>query len=264
LGGSGFVGSAFARLCSAEGRDFSIIDRRNYDSFVGGSCEVLINANGNSKKHLSQQAPLRDFDASVRTVRASLVDLRYDRYVYLSSCDVYPDCSSPRVTSESQKLDVSMQSSYGFHKYLAEQCIRHGGSKWLIVRLGGAVGPGLNKNPIFDVLAGEALWVDPESEFQFLHTDRAAKTVMSLLDCGTQNEVFNVCGRGVVSVREVMQWAGRDVSVRAGSPRIRYEVDINKVSALIDVPETRSTVRAFVYDELRARSALNVPAPNAK
>ena len=119
IGGGGFVGSAFVRSCAKAGKEFSIINRQNYGEFVGKRCDVLINANGNSKKFLAQKDPLQDFDASVRSVRASLIDFRHDYYIYLSSCDVYPDCSSPETTSEDQKLDVSEQSPYGFHKYLA-------------------------------------------------------------------------------------------------------------------------------------------------
>lgn len=256
IGGRGFVGSAFARVCAAEGREFLIINRQNYHEFVGKHCDILINADGNSKKFLAQQDPLQDFDASVRSVRASLIDLKNDYYVYLSSCDVYPDCSSPRTTSEAQELDASKQSPYGFHKYLAEQCVRHVAKKWLIVRFGGFVGPGLKKNPIFDILKGGPLWLDPESELQFMLTDRAAEIVLSLIDRGISNEIFNVCGRGVVKLREVMKWAGKTVPVQPGSPRVRYEVDISKISALVEIPDTRSTVSNFVNAELKARSTL--------
>lgn len=248
IGGRGFVGSAFARVCTALGREFSIIDRLNYEDFVGRRCDILVNANGNSKKYLAQQDPLGDFDASVRSVRASLVDFKYDQYVYLSSCDVYPDCSSPRTTVEQAELDISRQSPYGFHKYLAEKCVQHVASSWLIIRFGGFVGPGLRKNAIYDILAGGPLWVSAESELQFMHTDQAASIVLSIADSGIRNDVFNVCGRGVVRLREVMDWAGREVTVQPASPLVRYEVNIEKISALVEVPCTRSVVREFVSD----------------
>src|SRR5881397_1495230 len=95
LGGEGFVGSAFARLCQAQRRPYASITRENYRDFIGKSCEVLVNANGNSRKTLAANAPLSDFDASVRSVRQSLIDFRPETYVLLSSCDVYPDCSAP-------------------------------------------------------------------------------------------------------------------------------------------------------------------------
>src|SRR5262245_31012343 len=93
LGGSGFYGSGLARVLAEMGREFRVITRENYAAFRGEGCELLINANGNSSKLLAARAPLDDFDASVRSVRASLADFRFDAYIYLSSVDVYPDCS---------------------------------------------------------------------------------------------------------------------------------------------------------------------------
>ena len=253
LGGRGFVGSAFSRVCAVQRRAFAIIDRQNYPQFVGKACSILINANGNSKKYLAAQRPQEDFDASARSVYQSLLDFQYDRYVYLSSCDVYPNTSSPLTTSEDSHQDVSRQSVYGFHKYLAELCVRHHARKWSIVRFGGFVGLGLKKNPIFDILRGGPLWLDPDSELQFIHSDRAAEIVLGLLDRGIGNDVFNVCGHGVLGLREVITWADRTVLVQPGSPRVRHEVDLRKISALVELPETRPTVREFV------QAALGVP-----
>lgn len=255
LGGAGFVGSAFARRCRETGKEFSIIGRQNYQEFVGKSCDVLINANGNSKKFLPQRDPLADFDASVRSVRASLVDFKYDYYVYLSSCDVYPDCSSPAATSEDRQPDVSKQSPYGFHKYLAEQCVQHAAKKWLIIRFGGFVGPGLSKNAIFDILTGGPLWLNPESELQFMHTEHAANVVLTLLERGVCNDIFNVAGRGVVKLREVMGWAGKEMASQPAAPPVRYEVSIDKVSDLTEIPLTRTVVRDYVNDYLGSASA---------
>jgi nucleoside-diphosphate-sugar epimerase len=247
IGGGGFVGSAFARSCEAAGRDCVVLTRDTYSRHIGEACDALINANGNSRKPLAREAPVREFDASVRTVRASLEDFRYNRYIHLSSCDVYPNCSSPAATDEDQVLNPAEQSTYGFHKYLAEQCVRNRAKDHLIFRLGGFVGPGLKKNAIFDIQQGGPLWLDPESELQFLHTDDCARIVLSLIDNGPRNEVLNLCGKGLVKLLDVMRWAGRDaVPVQPGSPQVRYDVNIEKISRLIPIPEAGETVRAFV------------------
>lgn len=256
IGGRGLVGSAFVRVCEALGRPFRILDREEYPSYIGQSCELLINANGNSRKPLAVQDPMADFDASVRSVRASLTDFRYERYVHLSSCDVYPDCSSAETTREDVEPDISRQSPYGFHKYLAEQCVRHvaaaAGKEWLIFRLGGFVGPGLRKNAIFDIQNGGPLWLDPASELQFLLTDAAARVVLSLAEAGVKNEVFNLCGRGTIALREAAAHTGREIVVNAGSPTVRYDVGIGKIEArlralsLPPIPETRTTVLDYL------------------
>ncbi len=53
IGGRGFVGSACARLFAAKGIEHRVITRENYASFRGTPCDVLINANGNSRKRYS-------------------------------------------------------------------------------------------------------------------------------------------------------------------------------------------------------------------
>lgn len=255
LGGKGLVGSAFVRWCERNGRPYRVINRQEYASCIGQACDLLINANGNSRKLLATTDPIADFDANVRSVRASLSDFRFRKYVYISSCDVYPDCSSPDTTCESLTPDPAAQSPYGFHKYIGEACVRHSAADWLIFRFGGFVGPGLKKNAVYDVLRGGPLFLDPASELQFLHTDKAAEIVMRVAEMGAGREIFNLCGAGLVSLEEVMQTAGGPVTVQPGSPRVRYEIDLRKISALVDLPETRSTVLDFVRNELAGRGA---------
>jgi nucleoside-diphosphate-sugar epimerase len=250
LGGAGLVGSAVARACEAAGRPFTVIGRENYAAMRGRACEVFVNANGSSRKLLAGREPLVDFDANVRSVRSSLADFRFRRYLHVSSCDVYADCGSPATTQEDAAVDPASQSAYGFHKWLAEQCVRHVAPDWLILRFGGFVGPGLRKNAIFDILNGGPLYLDPDSELQFLHTDRAASMLFQLLESGVRNEVFNVCGKGVVRLREVMALAPGPIDVQPGSPRVRYEVSLDKMSRIVAPPETRPEVLAFVRAEL--------------
>ena len=245
IGGRGLVGSAFARQCEAQGLPFAILDRESYSRYIGQSCSLLINANGNSRKPLAVSDPLADFDASVRSVRSSLKDFRFGRYIHLSSCDVYADCSAAETTRESAPPDGTRQSPYGFHKYLAELCVQHAAPDWQIFRLGGFVGPGLKKNAIFDILNGGPLWLDPASELQFLHTGDAARIVLELARTGPSREVFNLCGKGTIALSEVIEATGKEIAVQPGSPRVRYAVSIDKISQVTPIPETRDTVLRF-------------------
>jgi nucleoside-diphosphate-sugar epimerase len=179
-----------------------------------------------------------------------LVDFRYRRYVHLSSCDVYPTCDSAETTREEQIPDPARQSPYGFHKYLAEQCVQHVAREWLILRFGGFVGPGLKKNAIYDILRGGPLYLDPASELQYLHTARAAEIAFRLLDGGVGNEVFNVCGKGVVRLSEVAALSPTAVIAKPGSPLVRYEISLEKLSRYVAPPETRPEVLAFVREQL--------------
>jgi nucleoside-diphosphate-sugar epimerase len=253
LGGKGLVGSAFARFCERAGREYAVVDREEYDNYKGNPCEILVNANGNSSKPLARQAPLQEFDASVRSVRAALTEFPCGHYIHISSCDVYEDCSSPATTQEDTAVDPARQSAYGFHKYLAEQCVRHAARRWTIVRCGGFVGPGLRKNAIFDLLHGGPLWLSPASQLQFLHTDRAAPIIMELAEKAPPNRIYNVCGKGVIEIEEVIRTFGLAVTVQPGSPTVRYEVSIERALQYVDVPESRPAVLDFVRSELGGR-----------
>lgn len=242
LGGNGFIGSAISRYCIATNIDYQVITRDNYESLKGQKCNVLINANGNSKKFLAKEQPLVEFDASVRSVRASLIDFKFDFYVHLSSCDVYPDCSSPESTREDGQIDAEKQSPYGFHKYLSELCVRNIANKWLVIRMGGFVGPNLVKNPIFDILQGGPLWLDPASELQFMHTDAFAQILFVLIEQKITNKVINVCGVGTVTLKDLISHVGHDVTVVEGSTKVRYEISTDLIQSMIQVPLTKTTV----------------------
>lgn len=248
LGGKGFVGSGFARQLQRDGRPVEIITRENYRSYVGRSCDVLINANGNSKKFLAKEQPKDDFQASVASVRNSLIDFEFKKYVFLSTSDIYPDCSSPALTGEDRPIDVAVLSAYGCHKYLAELCVRHGAEDWLIVRQGGFVGPGLKKNAVFDVLYGDRLWVHPDSRFQFIHTDASARLVLTLMDRGLSREIVNIAAAGTVSITDVMTRVGRHVPHDPQAVPVHYEIATGKAAALVDLPSSASSIERYLTD----------------
>lgn len=254
LGGNGFVGSAIVRYCIGSGIGHRVITRENYADLQNIPCTIFINANGNSKKFLAEDQPLVEFDASVRSVRSSLVDFKFERYVHLSSCDVYPDCSSPSSTLEDMDVDVTQQSHYGFHKYLAELCVRHSARHWLIIRMGGFVGLGMKKNPIFDILNGRPLWLDPASELQYMHTDTFSNILFDLINRNVNNQVINVCGQGTISLKEVIDCTGAKVITMPSCPLVRYEASVERLSSMVSVPVSRSAVLEFVTAQLSLRS----------
>lgn len=249
LGGRGFLGSALAHYCKTRGWSYAAIGKDEYPAYIGRSCDLLINAAGNSRKFLAQEAPIEDFDLSVRSVRTSLEDFRYGRYIQFSSADVYPDPSSPDTTREDVLIDPARQSRYGFHKYLAEQCVHHRAPRSLILRLSGFVGTGMRKNGIYDLLKGSALWVDPGSEFQFMHTQDLSRLVFELADRCGPGEIVNVGAHGVVSLRQAAEWAGVSCKSRPGSPLVRCELNLDKLAQHCTVPASADTVRTFVSRE---------------
>jgi nucleoside-diphosphate-sugar epimerase len=250
IGANGFVGSAFVRLLRKQPEvKLTEVTRETYAGLRGRESDVLIDAAGNSKKFLADENPAAEFEASVVHRLRTLRDFPARFHLHLSSVEVYHDLTSPATTREDSLVDISRTSRYGAHKFLAEQLVRHYASRWLIVRLAGMVGPGLRKNPVHDILHGEPLRIHPDSRYQFLHTDDAARIVWDLAQSGLADEVFNVCGDGLISPREISRLAGRPLNLTlldaAARPRI-VDVSVAKIKGRASLPATRQMIETYV------------------
>lgn len=246
IGGNGFVGSGIVRNCQKKGLAYAVVTRENCEALAKKPCHILINANGNSKKYMADRDPDWEFEASVTSVHRYLTIFSYDKYIQLSSCDVYPDCSDQFGTVEDAPLSPSRQSTYGFHKYMAEQCVMHFAKDWLIFRMGGFVGPGLKKNAIYDLLHGPQLWLSEDSRLQFISTDAAGDMILRLALSDLSHEILNLCGEGTVRIGDVKERVGSTVSVNPEAKTVLYEVNIDKLSALEAVQRTETAVFDFV------------------
>lgn len=254
LGAGGFAGSAFLRILPQLGHECVSITRENYGSMVGTKGHVLINANGNSAKYLAERDPVGEIDRTITSVMRSCLDFAVDTYVLLSSADVYPCQSDPKLNSERVEIAVEKLSAYGLSKYLAECVVRNRCAHWLILRLGGLLGPGLRKNPVYDLLAGQPLRVHSDSLFGYIHTEEVARIVAHLLQQRLTNEIVNVCGKGVVSVREMLAWVGRTPEGADPSlPRIHYEINNEKLATFWKIPSSSATARDFIASWQKSR-----------
>lgn len=250
LGGTGFIGSAVAAEAARRGWSVLALSSQTAASVIGQSCDLLINANGNSRKYLAGQDPALDFDQSVRTVARSLHDIRAARYVYLSSSEVYRDSSRPATSAEDAPPEWEALSPYGFHKRLAETLVRRYAPRWLILRLAGMLGPGLRKNAVYDLLTGAPWRLSPDSEFQFLDTRFLAACLFDLLDRPeSERGVFNLAGRGVVSLRQIATGLGAPLPDDPALPTARCEINVERISSLFAIPATEETARAFLAEQ---------------
>lgn len=250
IGANGLVGSAFVRFLQTR-PDIELIrvTRENFDSLPVAHSDVVIEAACNSKKYLADQDPLAEFEASVTHRLRSLQRFPAGLQLHISSVDVYSDLNSPATTREEAPIDLARVSTYGLHKLLAEQLVRHYAPRWLIFRLAGMVGPGLRKNPVFDILNGFQLRIHPDSRYQYMLTDDVARISWSLVERKSANEIFNLCGDGVVTMREIAESAGRPLDCSTlppdAQPRI-VEASNEKIRSRFPIPRTADTIRQFV------------------
>ena len=258
LGGQGFIGSAMMREASHRGYAATAVTRENYKSHMGTSCDLLINANGNSRKYLANQNPALDFDLSVQSVMRSLEDFHSRHYVYISSIDVYSNVADPRTNSEDAAIEPDRLPPYGLHKYQAEMLVQRYASSWHVLRTGGMVGPGLWKNSIHDILKDHPLRVHPDSQYQYLHTRVLARLAFDLVDQKKESLILNVVGEGLLSPAEAAGWVPhyKLTTLTPDVPTETYHVNQDRLKALCPVPTTGPAVRQFIEDVLAGREEI--------
>jgi len=251
LGGKGFVGSGFVRRAAREGLECLCVDLDNYDSCRGASADLFVNAAGNSKKYLAARAPREDFRISLQGLMNSLEDFGFAHYVYISSSDIYADPSRPASSREDAPLEPDRISNYGFHKYLGELLVRRYLPSWLIVRLGGVLGPGLKKNPVYDLIHDVPLRVHERSRYQYLSPDFLARAVFELARRGRWGNVYNAAGSGTISLEEIRRRLGRTLNYQVSDPPVEhYEIDNGKLTGVLEIPATSQTVEDFLAGEM--------------
>jgi nucleoside-diphosphate-sugar epimerase len=257
IGAEGFVGSAFVRYLKNVDVELREITRQNYAESVGTKSDVVIEAACNSKKFLSDKEPLQDFDLSVTHRLKTLLDFPAEFHLHISSVDVYSNLSNFEATKEDSEIDLKTSSHYGFNKLLAEQLVRHHAQNWLILRLAGMVGEGLRKNPIFDILNDGQIFIHPDSNYQFMPTDEVARIGWNLFESGVKGEIFNLCGDGLISPREVAEIAGKKLlqsdESKNSTPRI-VNVNNDKIKRFAELPKTRESVANFIKKMAETRA----------
>jgi nucleoside-diphosphate-sugar epimerase len=248
MGGNGFVGSGYSRLFTRLNLPYEIITRQNYDSFIGRECDLFVNANGNSVKFMADREPVAEFDASVRSVMRSIVEIKSGAYIFLSSGDVYPDTTVPALTREDLLVDLSKSSRYGLHKAIAETYVRNSHPRSLVMRMGGFVGPGMRKNAIFDMVNGQPVWLDLDSELTFIGTDTAAEIVYALYQRGVCNETINLGPRMPIRLRDVYDRIQCLSEVKADARKVRFELNVDKLEASLgsSLPTTEQEIDRFL------------------
>ena len=246
VGAGGMAGSAFIRELPRLDCECIAVTRENYDRMAGSEADILINANGNSAKYLARRDPAGEIERSVTSVMRTCCDFHYDKYVLLSSADVYTRCDDPTANTEETVIRPEAISIYALCKFMAECTARNQCADLLVLRCGGLIGPGLRKNPVYDLLTGAGLFVHPDSRFGFLSTRELAHIVDALIRCDAEG-VVNACGHGLVSIREAMEITNRrDAQAPADARPIRYEINHDKLSAVHEPSDSAATVRAFV------------------
>lgn len=248
VGANGFVGSALVDHFTTSGYEVTSITRENFGKYQSSHFDILIDAAGNSKKFIADENRMLDFELTVRHRMQTLLSFNAPLHVHISSVDVYQDLTDPERNTEETTVDLGANSNYGFTKRLAELIVQRHAPQWLIFRLSGMVGPGLRKNPVFDIANGFPIRINPDSSYQFCSTEYVANLIRTVVEKGVRDEIINVAGRGQVTPRDIAKVLSKPLLVSAEAtvqfPRI-VSVGCNKADSFLSRPSSISAISDF-------------------
>lgn len=222
------------------------INKKNYHRFVNKSFNVLINANGNSKRFWANENILEDFNISTVSTYKSVFEFQFDKYIYISSSDVYEDHRSEKHTKEDQDIESTKLTPYGFHKYLSELVVKNYTKNFIILRCSMILGKKLKKGPIYDILNGNPLYISETSRLQMISTKEIANAIKFLIDGKITEEIFNVGGRGAVHFDRIQEYFPFPVKFSKKTEQQIYEMSINKFSSLFRLRTSEEYLLSFL------------------
>lgn len=213
IGSSGFVGGNLLRQTVFDSHYRSA----DIDSIRGQSFSSLVCAGVYAAKWKANQDPAAD-RAAIERLMAPLREVAADRFVLLSTVDVY---ESPIGVDESAPADA--RHAYGQHRALLEEFVRGRFPKSTIVRLPGLFGSGLKKNVIYDLLHDNQVEkINPEGVFQYYDLGHLWADVQRAQQQGIA--VLNVATEPVATRELAQRCFGRLLAPGAGGTAPRYDV----------------------------------------
>jgi nucleoside-diphosphate-sugar epimerase len=229
LGGNGTLGSAFVDILKKRKEKYKIITKDNYNFYKNKKCSIFINSNGNSSKFLASQSPQNDFEKSVTVVFNSIFDFKYDKYVFISSADVYDNLDK---TSESVIIN-NPRNDYGKNKLISELIIRLYCKKWLIFRPSTIISIKAKKGLLYDLLNSKKVFLNPNSSYSLIRSETVAKIIL-----GTKknNEIFNISGTGSVKINELKKKLNSISKFNLNKKKEEYVIETKKINKLLKKP----------------------------
>src|SRR5260221_13263402 len=245
IGAQGMLGSDLVKYL---GKEFSVvaITKDNYKDTIGKNFDVVINANGNSKRFWANQHVFEDFQLSTVSVYKSLFDFYYKTYIYISSSDVYNNHMLPSATKESQLIQSENLCAYGLHKYISECIIRNNTTSYLILRSSMMLGMNMKKGPIYDILQGKPLFVNKQSQIQMITTYEIANILIFFIKHKITNATYNIGGKSVVSFKDIEKLFSLPITFEKDSETQMYNMNVSKLNSIYQLKTSKEYLQHFI------------------
>jgi nucleoside-diphosphate-sugar epimerase len=168
VGSSGFIGSQLERsmqFSESVNSSSPILD------FTG---DLVVCAAPSAVKWIANADPESDL-VCIKKLIARLERIKTRRFVLVSTVDVYQNVAD---ANELSPL-VGPEFPYGFNRSLLERWVSEKFEFSQIFRVGGVVGPGLKKNPVFDLRNNHNLnLLNANSQLQFLPIQKIRDAIL--------------------------------------------------------------------------------------
>lgn len=174
IGSTGFVGSNLAEQLRFD----AYFRRATVEQMSGREFGLVVCAGVQAKKWWANQNPEEDW-AGIRKLLCVLETVRAERFVLISTVDVYPD---PNGVDEESPIEAERNHAYGRHRYRVEEFIEERFGVHHIIRLPGLFGKGLKKNVIYDLMHRHELEkINPAGVYQYYSLSRLGEDVQRVM-----------------------------------------------------------------------------------
>lgn len=256
IGGKGLVGSGFRRYFENHKVKFKIITRKNKKKFFGKKCNVIIDCNGNGSKRKANINPGFDFEASVKSVVENLNNIKFNKYIYISTIYTYKNLTNKNATSENNQKNSEVISPYGLNKRIAELYVKKLAPNYLIFRLPFVIGPGLKRNSVYDLTHRKKTFYTFNSKINWIHTDTIAKNAISILKKKIKNQTFNLVSRDSITIDKVIKLCNlrkKDI-VSTSRTFEKTIINSNKIGKYINLSNSTDEVKKYISEHKSNRN----------
>jgi dTDP-4-dehydrorhamnose reductase len=178
IGSNGFLGKSLCRISKNFNYEIIEITKNNYSQYKDKDFDILINAATSSKKFGAFQNPYLDFEKTVGLTADIAYSWNYKKLIQISSisADEYTNHHPYSINKKAAEIISSFKNS-------------------LIIRLGPLYGEGLNKGPLYNLLNSNQLFVDPNSEYNYISTDFVSEwifknlNILGLVEVGARDTI---------------------------------------------------------------------------
>jgi hypothetical protein len=183
VGNTGFVGSNLlahpSRIlryeCLFNSKNVSTIGQRPYEAVVCSAVPAV--------KWIANKDPAADW-AQISALLAHLKRVRTDRFILISTVDVYPNSAGR--PDEGYPFAAYAGHAYGRHRRMVEEWVMETYPRnHTIIRLPALFGDGLKKNALYDLMTKNMLSnISKDSAYQWYPLDRLAIDLDTVLEAG--------------------------------------------------------------------------------